>query len=101
MKRAPGAIPGAARNAPPKQTKGKKMGKMKELVTGLETVGDYNNSHAGKAWALSVVWLNDSIRCLECAHDMPLESVDPWFASSDNGDLLAVSCGECGVYIFL
>ena len=76
------------------------MGKMKELVIGLETVGDYNNFHAGKAWALSVVWLNDSILCLECAHDMPLESVDPLFAASDNGDLLGVGCGKCGINIF-
>jgi hypothetical protein len=83
------------------------MGKMKELITGLETVGDYNNMHAGKAWALSAVWLNDSIRCLDCAHNLTLDSCDPIFCSDGQGfaltddDDVIVSCGECGVHMHI
>jgi len=70
------------------------MGKMKELITGIETVGEYNNTHAGKAWAVSYVLEGDHPVCLDCAHYTAIESARVVFSSDDDGGPLD-GCADC------
>ena len=70
------------------------MGKMKELVTGIETVGEYNNVHAGQAWAVAYVLEGDYPVCLDCAHYTAVESVRVVFSSDDDGGPLD-GCADC------
>ena len=66
-------------------------------VRDLETVGMYNQAHAGKAWAiLGFTTGNGGVYCAQCWKDEPLADLpNPVFASDDLGEH-GMACDHCG-----
>jgi hypothetical protein len=57
-----------------------------------ETVGQYNTTHAGKAWAVIGVTFEMVTFCADCVHDDPLAVWFPIFASDDYD---GTACDHC------
>ena len=56
-----------------------------------ETVGQYNTTHAGKAWAVVGVTYEGAVFCANCVDDEPLAIWHPIFATDD----VETTCDQC------